>query len=59
MLTPNPPPPEPPGVGCVIFFFFYRFSGQFMTFPGVLTFDLLTPKIPTSTPPLGGEVYFF
>ena len=42
MLTPNPPSPEPPGVGCVKKKN-YRFSGQFMTFPGVLTFDLLTP----------------
>ena len=30
-----------------------------MTFPGVLTFDLLTPKIPTSTPPLGWGGLFF
>ena len=28
-----------------------------MTFSVVLIF--LPPKIPTSTPPLGGEVYFF
>ena len=51
MLTPNSPPQEPPGVGWVKNKF-YWFSGQFMTFPGLLI--LWPPKIPTATPFGGG-----
>ena len=43
-VDPQPPPlPGTPRGGMCKKNFFYRFSGQFMTFPGVLTFDLLTP----------------
>ena len=49
-------PPTPPGVGWVQIFFF--FSGQFMTFPGLLIF--LTPlKFPLRPPLVGGGGDFF
>ena len=58
ILTPKSPPPGTPrgGMGKNKF---YWFSGQFMTFPGLLIFwppgvlICWPPKIPTSTPPLG------
>ena len=50
-LDPQPPPPGTPqgGMGKNKL---YWFSGQFMTFPGLLIF--WPPKIPTATPFGGG-----
>ena len=59
-VDPQPPLPGTPRGGMCKFFFFYRFSGQFMTFPGVCDFWFVDPlKFPLRPPPLGGEVYFF
>ena len=46
---PPPPPWNPPPQGGMGKNKLYWFSGQFMTFPGLLIF--WPPKIPTSTPP--------
>ena len=56
-LDPQPPPRNPRG-GMGKKNKFYRFSGQFMTFPGVLIF--WPPKIATSTPPpwVGRSIFF-
>ena len=50
IANPRKSPLGPPGVGC-FFFLNYWFSGQFMTFPGLLNF--WPPKSPSGTPPLG------